>query len=52
MDGIGKGSELLWKELRPNTRMQPDAATRPQDRCYFENWLQLNWLPDLLWRRG
>jgi hypothetical protein len=25
----------------PNTRMQPDAAPRPQDRAHFGAWFQL-----------
>jgi hypothetical protein len=33
-------------------RMQPDAASRPQDRRFFETWIWLDCLLDLSWRRG
>jgi hypothetical protein len=36
----------------PNMRMQPDAASRPQDRAFFETWICLDCLPDLSVRRG
>jgi hypothetical protein len=37
---------------RPNTRMQPDAATRPQDRGFFESWIRTESHLDLSVRRG
>jgi hypothetical protein len=38
--------------LRPNMRMQSDAALRPQDRVHFGAWFSLDCDLDLSWRRG
>jgi hypothetical protein len=38
--------------LRPNMRMQSDAAARRQDRGDFESWIWLDSSPNLLGRRG
>jgi hypothetical protein len=35
-----------------NMRMQSDAATRRQDRAFFETQIELKRFTDLLWRRG
>jgi hypothetical protein len=39
-------------ELLSNTRMQPDAATRPQDHSHFENSFRLESDTHLSLRRG
>jgi hypothetical protein len=38
--------------VRPNMRMQPDAATRPQDRVDFDAQTEHEGDTDLLRRRG
>jgi hypothetical protein len=39
-------------DVLPNTRMQSDAAVRPQDYSDFEPQIWLDCPLDLAWRRG
>jgi hypothetical protein len=48
-----KISVVNWyQSLPPNQRMQSDAATRPQDRRFFDSWNRSESHLDLSVRRG